>query len=233
MSRLIDLIGRLGQQSAQPLGFGALAGRTEAAPTMALVCAASPNDAADGVSDAVDAIVFDAKDADAILALDKPDSLVWGVSFTSENPADVDALANAGCDFFVIGDAGATPGAVVSYPDAVKLVALREPADRETAAALRALRVGGSVNTSGVGMSEPSFADLVHAAKIGASTGGVMLAEASGDVSVSGLAALRDAGVDGLVAPLGDAETLGRTIRELPAPRRAESRRGQATAPRA
>lgn len=231
MSRLIDLIDRLGQQAAQPLGFGALAGRSEAQATMALVCAASPAEVADGVADTVDAVVFGAEDADAALDLDKPDSLVWGVSFSGESSADVDALAEAGCDFFVIGNPAA-PGAVVSHPDTAILLALSEPVNRETAAALRALRIGGSVNISGADMTKPSFADLVNAAKIGASTGGATLLQATGEVSVGGLTALRDAGVDGLLTPLSNAEALARTIRELPARRRPESRHRQATAPR-
>ena len=232
MSRLIDLIDRLGQQAAQPLGFGALAGRSETQATMALVCAASPAEVADGVPETVDAVVFDVEDAGSALDLDKQDSLVWGVSFSGESSADVDALVEAGGDFFIIEDAAATPGAVVSHPDTAILLALSEPAGRETAAALRALRVGGSVNISGADMTKPSFADLVNVAKIEASTGGATLLQATGEVSVGGLTALRDAGVDGLLAPLSNAEALARTIRELPARRRSESRRRQATAPR-
>ena len=37
MSKLLDLISRLGQQAAQPIGFEALAGRVEAYPAMALM----------------------------------------------------------------------------------------------------------------------------------------------------------------------------------------------------
>ena len=232
MSKLMDLIDRLGRQSAQPLGFGAIAGQSEKAPTLALVCSASPDEAANGVPDAVDAVVFGAEDADAVMALDRPESLVWGVNFGPDGSADADALAEAGCDFFIIEDLENAPGAVVSHPDAAKLAALSEPTDRETAAALRALRVGGSVNISKIDTAEPSFAELVSVAKIGASTGGAMLVAVYGDVTVGGLTALRDAGVDGLLAPLGEAEALGRTIRELPARRRPEGRRGQATAPR-
>ena len=231
MSKLMDLIDRLGQQSAQPLGFGAIAARAETPPTLALVCSASPSQAAGGVPDVVDAVMFGAEDADAVLALDKPESLIWGVNFGSEGSADADALAKAGCDFFIITDEKATPGAVVSHPDAAKLAALSEPADRETAAALRALRVGGSVNISRVDAAEPSFADLVSVAKIGASTGGATLVAVYGDVSVVGLAALRDAGVDGLIATLDNAEELARTIRELPPRPRAEGRRRQVAAP--
>ena len=222
----------LGGSRRSRLGSARLRGSLRRQPTLALVCSASPDEAANGVPDAVDAVVFGAEDADAVMALDRPESLVWGVNFGPDGSADADALAEAGCDFFIIEDLDNAPGAVVSHPDAAKLAALSEPTDRETAAALRALRVGGSVNISKIDTAEPSFADLVSVAKIGASTGGAMLVAVYGDVTVGGLTALRDAGVDGLLAPLSEAESLGRTIRELPARRRPEGRRGQATAPR-
>ena len=62
MSKLIDLISKLGQQSAQPIGFGALTGRVEAAPTMALIGSASASEFGPGIvaelPEGVDAIVF-------------------------------------------------------------------------------------------------------------------------------------------------------------------------------
>ena len=45
MSKLLELISRLGQQAAQPIGFEALAGKVEASPSMALIGIASASTA--------------------------------------------------------------------------------------------------------------------------------------------------------------------------------------------
>ena len=67
MSKLLDIISRLGQQAAQPIGFEALAGRVEATPAMALICRASASTCdrdLDAVGrELVDAVVFDPDEA--------------------------------------------------------------------------------------------------------------------------------------------------------------------------
>ena len=79
-----------------------------------------------------------------------------------------------------------------------------------------------------------NFATLVNVVKVGASIGGVMLVETREEVSRADLMALRDAGVDGLVVPLSDADLLKQlveSIRELPPRRRAEVRGLSPSAP--
>ncbi len=239
MSKLIDLIGRLGQQAAQPIGFGALTGRVEAAPTMALIGSATAEESApdisSGLPDGVDAIIFTDEEASAVITAagsGLPDSLVWGASSGRLSNTDLDALIDAGCDFVLIGPSA--PAGVIGHPDLGTIVATDEPADRLTGAALRSLKVDGSLNTSGTGMGGMNFTTLVNVVKVGASIGGVMLVEAREEVSKADLMALRDAGVDGLVVPLDDAEQvkqLAEAIRELPPRRRPEARGLSPSAP--
>ena len=279
MSKLTDLIAKMGRQSPQPIGFGALAGTAAAARTMALVArtgaagAANALAAADEVSP--DAVLVDFADptgervtgTEAMNRLGVKTGVVsrmcregkldgkkrgqtwmvsvesinrhalpgvgealagtlWGASASGLSGAEIDALAEAGCDFFVIGEDGA-PGAVVSHVNAAKLLALSEPVDRETSAALRGLGVAGALAESGVDSAgEIGFADLVALRRIGASAGGIMLVETSESVSARELATLRDAGADGVVAPLADADSLAaleRAIREIPPRQRPDS----------
>ncbi len=285
MSKLTDLIERMGRQSPQPIGFGALSGTAAASRTMALVARTNAAGAARALADAggisPDAVLVDFADdsgervtgTEAMNRLgvktgvvsrlcregkldgekrgqtwmvsveslnryalsgvgEALDGTLWGASVSRLSGAEVDALAEAGCDFFVIGEDGA-PGAVVSHVNAAKLLALSEPVDRETSAALRGLGVAGAVTESGVDADsgEIGFADLVALRRIGASAGGIMLAETSGSASAKDLAILRDAGADGVIAPLSDADSLAnleRAIAELPPKRRPDARGLQA-----
>lgn len=240
MSKLIELIGRLGQQSAQPIGFGALTGRVESPRTMALIGSASASEfgseLSNGLPDGVDAVVFTDEDANSVLeavASGVPDDLVWGTRAASFSNDDIDALTGKGCDYVLVDES--TPAGVVGNPDLGTIVVTAEPVDRLTGAALRSLRVGGSLNTSGLEGGGIDFATLVNIVKVGASIGGVMLVEANENVSAADLTALRDAGVDGLVVALDDSELvkqIAQSIQELPPRRRPEARGLSPSAPR-
>ena len=237
MSKLIEIIRKLGEQSRQPLGFGALAGRSESAPTLALIGTSTAANAAAELEavegDAVDAVILD---AGYVADGGGPDGVVWGVGPGALSDEEVEGLASAGCDFFVI-DPDSAPAAIVSQPDAAIIVTLPEPADRETAAALRALGVSGSLSRPPAELSRIGFGDLVAILRMGASVGGAILVECPRDVSTADLAALRDAGVDAVVLPLsesGRVSDMAAKIRELP-PRKKSSGPGdtrfQALAP--
>ena len=280
MSKLTDLIAKMGRQSPQPIGFGALSGTAAAARTMALVARTNAAGAATALANAgdaaPDAVLVDFADdsgervtgTEAMNRLgvktgvvsrmcregkldgvkrgqtwmvsveslnrfalsgvgDALDGTLWGASASRLSGAEVDALAEMGCDFFVIGADGA-PGAVVSHVNAAKLLALSEPVDRETSAALRGLGVAGAVTESRVDAEsgEIGFSDLVALRRIGASAGGIMLAETSESLSAKELAILRDAGADGVIASLSDPDSLAaleRAIREIPPRQRRDS----------
>ena len=289
MSKLTDLVARMGRQSPQPIGFGALAGTASASPTMALVGRTNAAGAADALAAAdaklIDAVLVDFANAEGervtgteamrrlgvktgvVSRLCREGKLdgekrgqtwmvsvesinryalsgvgealagtVWGADASGLSGGDADALAAAGCDFFVIGDGeDGAPGAVVSHVNAAKLMALSEPVDRETAAALRALGVAGALNISGVGAGEPAFADLVKMRRVSAAVGGITLIDTrESPPPAKTLATLRDAGADGVVAPLASPDAiaeLARTIREMPPRQRADARGLQAAAP--
>ena len=238
MSKLIDLIGRLGQQSAQPLGFGALTGKVETSPALALIGSATLSTFAADLNavgrDLVDAVVFDSDEVLASAGSVELSELIWGVTCRYMESETLESLISAGCDFVII-DPEDAPAAIVSHPDLAVFLALESPVGRTTSAALRSLGVAGSLNTSGVGAGAVRFHDLVSVCKVAASIGGVMLLEANGDISVDDLTALRDAGMDGLVVSLSEPERTGQlaqSIRDLPARKRSETRGLQVAAPR-
>ncbi len=240
MSKLIELIERLGQQSAQPIGFGALTGRVESPPAMALIGSTAASESASliasGLPDGVDAIVFSDSDARAVLdaaGSGIQESTVWGATVGSLSNDDLNALIEAGCDYVLV--EASAPAGVVGHPDLGTIVTTGEPVDRLTGAALRSLKVDGSLNTSGTGTGGMNFGTLVNVVKVGASIGGVMLVQAREAVSGADLMALRDAGVDGLVVPLEDealVKQLVESIRELPPRRKSEARGLSPSAPR-
>ena len=242
MSKLIDLISKLGQQSAQPIGFGALTGRVEAAPTMALIGSTSASRVVDDLAAVgranVDAVVFDSDDTDLHIEIRRRgeggtfSDLIWGVFCRYMDNKGLEEIVTAGCDF-LLSDLEGTPSAVVSHPDVALILGIEEPLDRRTTSALRSLGVAGSWNLADLGWTG-TLEDLIEYRKIGESTGGVMLIDGYAGMSVSMLTSLRDAGVDGIITSLRDhdrARELAQSIRELPPRRRTESRRRQATAP--
>ena len=239
MSKLIEIIRKLGEQSQQPLGFGALTGRSESSPTLALIGTAAANVGAEMeaiAGDVVDAVILDSNDAVSVVGQGGMDSVVWGVGPGALSNEDVETLVSAGCDFFVI-DPETAPAAIVSQSDVDTLVTLREPADRETAAALRGLGVNGSLSRPPADLSEIGYRDLVAIRRMGASVGGATLVECPREISTADLTALRDAGVDGIVVPLSESDRvseLASKIREIPARKRSSSpgeTRFQALAP--
>ena len=240
MSRLIDSIRKLGQQSLQPIGFGALTGSSETQPALALIGRTDDGAVAGDLDkmdcDVLDAVILDTKDASS-LDTDAVGELIWGVECDSLSDVDVEMLVSKGCDFFVI-DPESAPASLASQVDPATILDLKEPLDRETVITLRALNVDGSLNITGIGSVSDSlsFQDLIDMHKIAASAGGVMLVEVYGDLGIASLAALRDIGVDGLVVDLSDTgcvEETARKIRELPPRKRAEPRGFGVTAPQA
>ena len=232
MSKLIEIIRKLGEQSQQPLGFGALAGRSGSSPTLALIGTATvanvgtEMEAIEG--DVVDAVILEADGIGSIGDEGGMDDVVWGVGPGALSNEDVESLVTAGCDFFVI-DPENAPAAIVSQPEIATLVTLRELPDRETAAALRGLGVTGSLSRPPADLSEIAYRDLVAIRRMGASVGGVTLVECPRNVSTADLTALRDAGIDGVVAPLSESERVSEIagkIRELP-PRKRSSGPGE------
>ena len=78
------------------------------------------------------------------------------------------------------------------------------------------------------------FGDLVALRRVSASVGGITLIETREIPSAKTLATLRDAGADGVVAPISSPDAiadLARTIREMPPRPRADARGLQAAAP--
>ncbi len=218
MSKLTELIGKLGRQSPQPLGFSALTSQTSSTPTMALIARSTASELASAL-DAVDSQVVDAVllDRPADQAVDE-DAPIWGVSTRSLSDEDVAELVSSGCDFFIV-DPRSAPAGVVSQHDCAMIVELAETVEWETALALRALGVDGSLNSTGGTASDIDFGTLVEIQRTAAAIGGAVLWEVAADVTTTALAALRDAGVDAVVVPLSDANLVAscaKAIRELP-----------------
>ena len=240
MSKLLELISRLGQQAAQPIGFEALAGKVEASPSMALIGIASAS-TCDSDLDAigrefVDAVVFDPDEARFALESGQFDDLIWGIVYRSMEDEVLESLVSAGCDFlfFEIDNA---PAAIVSLTDVALIVTLEEPVSRRTSEALRSLGVDGSWNVSGQArLSGLEFGYLINLSQIAASTGGVTLVNDDGGNSLVTLTALRNAGVDGLVTSLSCHDRvieLAHAIRQLPPRTARRSKSWQALSPEA
>ena len=240
MSKLLDLISRLGQQAAQPIGFEALAGRVETSPSMALIGIASASTCdrdLDAIGrDLVDAVLFDPDEARSALESGQFDDLIWGIGCHSMEDEVLESLVSAGCDFIFF-DIRNAPATIVSQPDVALIATLNAPVSRRTSEALRSMGVDGSWDVSGQAkLAGLKFGDLIEVANIGASTGGVTLVTDGDGSSLMALTAIRNAGVDGLVTSLSNHERvteLAQAIRQLPPRTPRRSKGWQALSPEA
>ena len=199
MSRLIDIIEKAGQQSAPPLGFGAAAGKEQAAPDMVLIESVR--------ADRVDDSAVSSSPADAIVvqnleAIDgTPKGLeerVWGAraaSFTLEQSTD---LADKGCDFVVF-ESLDTHAALVNDEDLGVIATVPVSMEKESVRSLVELPVDGVLFTPPLREIPLTMETLMAVQALRGMTDKPLLVEAPDGLDSTALESLRLAGVNALI----------------------------------
>lgn len=240
MSKLLDLLERIRDGAPAPLGFGAA--RTENLPGMALIgrtrraTRPSRGRRPRGLSRAavthLDAAIVDrGNSADYLAEMGRLlDDLPWGAAVTDLAAADAAALRESGADLVAL----TLNGSAAALADAENLARLliAEPDwdDRELRA-IAALPVDALILDLTAVAGPWTLADLVKVGALSRRVDKYILVEVSQPPNAPDLAALRDIGVNGLIASLEtmDAAALAALKSDLrnmprPRPRRRERR---------
>ncbi len=238
MSKLADVFKRATRGSPQSFGFGVATSDDQSPREIALIGLVE----ARGLTKRtallkadVDAILVDcggkplAKSAAAPLK-----GRLWGAGMSGFTQEAVESLKSQGCDFLVF-EPASTSATAVSDDDMGSIIVVTPDLDRETARAIQAIDVTGAYLSTDVVGRDISVAGLIGLQRVRSLIDGPFVAIAPDAPTVSDLTVLRDAGVNGLVAPLEDQEAIGRlreSINEIAPRRRASgSRNWQALAP--
>lgn len=146
MSKLIDMLDRVGQQSPTPIGFGPASRRSEGAPSMLLIgqLAGAQLSRNTTLSEAqVDALLvtLDSRDKRAIDRTAKTvTGRLWGARVSGLEEEQAQQLKAAGCDY-VIFDAEATVASVLTDEELGKIIAVGPDLNEDVARAIQELPI--------------------------------------------------------------------------------------------
>ena len=231
MSKLLDLLQRIGDGSPAPLGFGAT--RAETLPGMALVGLVSADHQA-GLAAAAQAglnaaILSGLSGADAIKALSESGSAIpWGLQAAALAADEAQASRDAGADLLAFSlDSAAS--AITGEDDLARMVSLAPDLSDRELRAVAALPVD-CFTIDMTAVSGPwTLQDLVTVGSISRRTDKHVLVQVSAVPADPDLEALRDMGVAGLIIDLAviSSEALAglkAALLEMPRPRRRRDR---------
>ena len=231
MSKLLDLLQRIGDGSPVPLGFGVA--RATNLPGMALVGLASAVDQA-GVSVAaqagLDAVLVSGLGEAANYGnlAEAVGSVPWGVCDSTLSGEDVQACVEGGADLLAFGlDSAAA--VVVGEDDIARVLIVSPDLSDRRLRAVSALPVD-CFTLDMTAVSGPwILEDLVTVGSLSRRTDKYVLVQVSVIPSSGDLAALRDMGASGLILDLAnvsvdDLAGLKTSLLEMPRPRRRRDR---------
>ncbi len=226
MSKLLDLLQRIGDGSPAPLGFGAA--RDGNLPGLALIGLVAADQAASIAAAAgagVDAVIVSGVGSPA----DLPDlnqvanGLAWGIQGPVLSASEIQAGREAGADLLVFSLAS-NAAAIAGEDDLARLVLLNPDRPDRELRAISALPVDGFVVELAADSGAWTLEELVAVGSLTRRTDKYVLVQVSGIPEPAELEALRDMGASGLVIDLAavaatDLAGLKSVLLQMPRPR--------------
>ena len=224
MSKFIDMLQRVGQQTFTPMGFGAAVRSSEGVSSMMLIGQVTLEDLtkAPGLSGAhVDALLVRLTSWEEGSFDDIADSLkgrLWGVGMSGFDEEQTEQLKAKGCDFIEF-DADATAAAVLNDEDLGKVISVGPDLDEDIARAINELPIDGVIFTPAEGLLPLTVRKLIDIGLVCGPVDKPFVIEAPAGMGARDLEAIRNTGVAGLVVEISSLEEIGRTrkvIENLP-----------------
>jgi len=237
MSSFIEVLGKAGEQTPEPMGFARRV-PSKAAPAVVVAGRVSPEALAAAPELAktdVDAVILDVETWDEKTIEAATAHLaerVWGVRVSSLADDQVKYLIEKGCDFAVFG-AEHTSVAVLNDEEFGTLVSVASDLDEDASRGLAAISLDGALFTPDEASFPLTVQKLVDIGRIRGLLDGAFVMDAPGNLSGEDLAALRDLGVAGLVLDLAAPDEVAKTrdaVDALPR-RKSKPNRGVALVP--
>jgi hypothetical protein len=237
MSRFIETLGRVGEQSSAPMGF-ARPVQIKATPPVVIAGSVTPEALAETPDLArtdVDAVVlvletWNEKAIEAAIA--HLGESLWGLRTNSLSSDQARYLVEKGCDFVMFGAEDTSVG-VLDEEDLGKLISITPDLDEDAARAIAALSLDGAFFTPDQASFPLTVRKLMDIGRIRGLLDTAFVMEAPGELSGEDLSALRDLGVAGLVLDLSAPDDVAKTREAVAALPRRKSKpaRGVALVP--
>ena len=216
MSKFIERLDKVGQETSAPLGFGTASRRDASSSNMMLVGTISSDGLSKnrGASEVeVDAIVVsldspEGKSIDGVV--DSLKDRLWGVRVGAINEEQAAQLKEKGCDFVVF-EIGETAAAVLNDEDLGKLVAVAPDLSEDLAHAIHELSIDGVLFSPEGDLLPLTIRKMVDIQMVRGLIGRHFLMAAPSNLGSSDLEVLRNAGIGGLVIDLSSTEDVSKT----------------------
>lgn len=230
MSRLADRIKRAARPGAAPMGFGVV---TERRPSLTMLCLLrlSKEQMGKAAAEAADAVIVSGLDAGKLgQAVKKMGDLPVGLRLESAKGAAVAGARGAGADFVLL-DEGASAEAVLEEGVGLVLTVARDASDTD----LRVL-AGLPLDALEVPtMEQPlTLREMLELRRLSLFSQTPLLVEVPPEIDASGLHALREAGVVGVILDGTHADKLAalrEAVLSLPPRGRRREERAEALLP--
>ncbi len=198
MSKLIQKLEQAINPPPRPLGFAASRDETKAPSMVTIVRSDAANSKlAEGGSDAFDSALFSLGNGTADGLSKLKDEVVWGLQPSKVDPAEMESLKEAGCDYLVFGIED-TPGAVFNEEGIGKVLAVETTLEEQYMRVLEDTPADAIFITSEP-EAEVTVKGLMAYRSVIAYVTKTVLVRASLDTSESDLKALQNLGIAGLV----------------------------------
>ena len=220
MSKLIDILKKVGEQSHAPMGFSHRASRGDTPTPMALVGQLTAEQLrrdprlAEASADAL-LIWMDVWD-DTVLDSVQPhlEGRLWGARFGSLGLDQAVCLKERGCDF-VFFEAERTEVGVLDLDDLGKVIILEGKLDKDVIRAIGNLSIDAAFFTTDCDTSTMMVSTLMEFAQASALVGKSLVAPVGQNIAAQELLALRHAGIAGLVMNCSPPDVIASTRKAL------------------
>ena len=238
MSKLIEILEKVGQPTATSIGFGTSSRRDDPVPAIMLIGRVTPDELASqpGLADAQADAILVWLDAWKEGSLDKVTDVLadrlWGARVSGIDHDQVRQLEEKGCDFIVF-EAENTAAAVLNDDTLGKFIAVGPDLAEDLARAIQELPIDGALLAPSEDLVPLTVDKLLNIELVRALIDGPFIVLAPPDLAPADLEAFRNAGITGLVIELSSPDAVGRTkeaIADLPRRKSGPRSRGTAIA---
>ena len=220
MSKLIDLLERVGEQTLAPMGFGTASQRGGGGPTIVLIgqLTAAAATKEPGLREAeVDAFLV-SLDSPGKRSLDNVSKSLsdrlWGARVGEIDAELTTQLRERGCDFIVF-DADKTAGAVLNDEETGKIITIGPDLSEEVARAIHDLPIDGALFSSREELHPLTVQKLIDLQIVRGLVDKPFVMVAPPQLDSADLEAFRNAGIAGLALQMTSPEAIAETRQAL------------------
>ncbi len=244
MSKLLEKLERISNDSGQPMGFGAVVSRTKTSPMLTIASVPTGNAQLISIAakEGADALLLTVenleKDSKTLAKMNRAKAEIpWGVFLEKVSKEDIGQLIELGCDFVVF-DPAQTQAAVLMEEKLGKVLRIDTSLPENLAKSINRLQVD-AVLLNPVGGGETAFTihQLMVLERLAGSTGKYVLMTMPLGLSTSDIEILWGLGARGLVVdmtleqPEQRLSQVKEAIRQLPATHKKSREKFRATLP--